>query len=95
MSYSTYGTNISPAEPVKLVRIASVAFAGDTLLLHLSDGRTVQLEMHQYTWLRWLLQATPAQRNDWEIVPSGGGVWWPELDEGVELQPLLAMQSLI
>ncbi|MFZ1757232.1 MAG: DUF2442 domain-containing protein [Caldilineaceae bacterium] len=94
MSYSTYGTNILPAEPVKLVRIASVAFAGDTLLLHLSDGRTVQLDMHQYTWLRWLLQATPVQRNDWEIVPSGGGAWWPELDDGIELQPLLDMHSL-
>jgi len=94
MSYSTYGTNTLPAEAVKLVQIASVVFAGDTLMLRLSDGRIVQLEMHQHAWLRWLLQATPEQRNDWEIVPSGGGVWWPNLDDGVELQPLLDMHSL-
>jgi len=30
------------------------------------------------------------------IVPlSFGGVWWAELDEGIELQPLLDLQPLI
>lgn len=84
-----------PDESVKLVKIAGVVFVDDTLVLRLSDGRVLQLGMTQYEWLRWLLDATPEQRQYWEIVPSGGGVWWPELDEGVELQPLLNMQSLI
>lgn len=76
------------------MQIASIAFADDTLILHLSDGRTLQLDMRQHSWLHWLLKATSEQRNLWEIVPSGGGVWWPELDDGVELQPLLDMQAL-
>ncbi len=95
MNYSTYGMGTLPAEAVKLVQIASVAFVDDMLALRLSDGRILQLDMRQHSWLRWLLEATPEQRELWEIVPSGGGVWWPELDEGVELQPLLDMQSLI
>jgi hypothetical protein len=95
MSYSTYGTNILPVETVKIAKITSVAFDNDRLVLRLSDGRGLQLDMNQHSWLRWLIEATPEQRDLWEIVPSGGGVWWPELDEGIELQPLLDMQSLI
>jgi hypothetical protein len=44
--------------------------------------------------MAWLRNASAEQRSRWEIVPSGGGVWWPELDEGIELQPLLDLQSL-
>ena len=94
MNYSTYGMNILQAEPVKLAKLTGVAFVGDTLALQLSDGRVLQLGMNDHAWLTWLREATPEQRQDWEIVPSGGGVWWPELDNGVELQPLLDMQSL-
>ncbi len=80
---------------MKLITLIKVAFSVDTLMLRLSDGRVLQLEMSRLSWLRWLLDATPEQRQLWEIVPSGGGVWWPELDDGVELQPLLGVQSLI
>ncbi len=95
MSDSTYGTNTLPTETVNLAKIASVTFESDLLMLCLSDGRTLQLDMHRYAWLRWLLNATSAQRKAWEIVPSGGGVWWLDLDDGVELQPLLDMQSMV
>lgn len=94
MSYTTYGTAIFPAEPMKLVRVMNVSFAGETLIIRLNDGRAILLDMPQYSWLRWLLDATPEERSAWEIVPSGGGVWWPELDDGIELQPLLDMQPL-
>jgi hypothetical protein len=51
--------------------------------------------MAHYPWLKWLQRATPEQREQWEIMPSGGGVWWEALDEGIELQPLLDMTPLI
>lgn len=51
--------------------------------------------MRLYPWLQWLLKATPEQQRRWEIVPSGGGVWWTELDEGIELELLLDMQPLL
>lgn len=94
MNYMTSGTVTSPAEPVTMVRIANVAFVENTLIIRLTDGRALHLEMQEYAWLRWLLKATPEQRSLWTIVPSGGGVWWPELDEGIELQPLLDRQPL-
>lgn len=79
---------------MKLAKLTEVALVGDTLVLQSSDGRKLELQLADYSWLEWLLEATPEQRQRWEIVPSGGGVWWPELDDGVELQPLLDMQSL-
>jgi hypothetical protein len=94
MNYMTSGTIIFPVEPVKLVKIGGVSFQNETIVIRLTDGRAVQLDMAQHRWLRWLLTATPEQRSRWEIVPSGGGVWWTELDEGIELQPLLDLQPL-
>ncbi|HRX04012.1 MAG: DUF2442 domain-containing protein [Anaerolineae bacterium] len=95
MSYSTFGMNTLQAEPVKLAKLIGVAFVGDMLTLQLSDGRILQLRMNDHAWLKWLQEATNEQRQSWEIMPSGGGVWWQELDNGVELQPLLDTQSLI
>lgn len=82
------------ADSEVMTQVASVSIEQDTLTLRLSDGRCIQLEMRRYPWLAWLVAATSEQRSQWEVVPSGGGVWWPKLDDGVELQPLLDMQPL-
>lgn len=95
MSYSTSGTITFPDELVTPVKIDKVAFENGQVIIYLSDYRAIHLSMAQYPWLRWLQQATPEQRSHWEIVPSGGGVWWEELDEGIELQPLLDSKPLV
>jgi hypothetical protein len=74
--------------------ISDVGFENNTVILTLSDKRAIHLDMAGFPWLRWLLMAPPEQRARWEIVPSGGGVWWPALDDGIELQPLLDRQAL-
>ena len=94
MNSTTNGTATFPGNLANLTQIANVTFVEATLVIQLSDGRAIQLELARYSWLRWLLKATPEQRSRWEIVPTGGGVWWPDLDDGIELRPLLDMQSL-
>lgn len=94
MSYSTSGTLTFPGELTETVKINKVAFENDQIIIYLTDYRAIHLSMSQYPWLRWLRQATSEQRSHWEIVPSGGGVWWEELDEGIELQPLLDSKPL-
>lgn len=94
MNHTISGTTTSPTESIEAVRVADIHFETDNLILRLNDGRAILLDMRLYPWLQWLLEATPEQRSRWEIVPSGGGVWWTELDEGIELQPLLDMQAL-
>jgi hypothetical protein len=95
MSFTNYGTGTSLVDRESLAQIVSVSFAGETLIVRLNDGRAILLEMARYSWLRWLLAATPQDRCRWEVVPSGGGVWWPELDDGIELQPLLDLQPIL
>lgn len=92
--YSNFGTLTFQAEPSKLARIAVVGFRDNDVILTLTDGRAIHLDMAKYAWLKWFLNASAEQRSRWEIVPLGGDVWWPELDEGIELQPLLDLQSL-
>lgn len=94
MNSTISGMTTFPTESFETVRIADVLVETDNLFLRLNDGRVILLDMRLYPWLQWLLEATPEQRRRWEIVPSGGGVWWTELDEGIELQPLLDMQPL-
>ena len=94
MIYSTFGNPTFQAEPTRFARIADVTFMANDVILTLTDGRVIHLDMTKFSWLTWLLHAHPDQRSRWEIVPSGGGVWWPELDEGIELRPLLDIQSL-
>jgi hypothetical protein len=40
-------------------------------------------------WYPRLLQATPAQRENWEIVGAGYGIHWPDVDEDLTAEGLL------
>ncbi|MBI5946938.1 MAG: DUF2442 domain-containing protein, partial [Chloroflexi bacterium] len=37
-----------------------------------------------------LLHATPAQRGHWEVAGAGFGIHWPEIDEDLSTEGLLA-----
>jgi hypothetical protein len=94
MTSMTSATVISPANITDSARIEEIAFINNILIVRLNDGRAIQLDMARFSWLHWLLDATAEERTHWEIVPSGGGVWWSNLDNGIELQPLLDSQTL-
>jgi len=40
-------------------------------------------------WYPRLLDATPAQRANWQICGGGFGIHWPEIDEDLSTQGLL------
>ena len=67
---------------------------GDELRVELSDGRIVAVNMARLTWLRWLREATEAQRANWSVEPGGFAVYWPDLDDGVEVRHLLSLAPL-
>lgn len=73
------------------VTARSVSFDGDWLCVRLSDGREVRISTATTRWLGWLRDATPEQRAAWKIEPGGYGVYWPDLDDGVEVSHLLAL----
>ncbi|MCP4428967.1 MAG: DUF2442 domain-containing protein [Chloroflexi bacterium] len=76
------------------VSATAVSFTDDILHVNLNDGRIISVPLDQIEWLNWLTQASSEQRQKWEIEPGGYAVYWDNLDDGIEVAHLLAMQPL-
>ncbi len=72
---------VSADERVKDVRISE-----DTLSVDLMDRRTITVPL---AWYPRLANATPEQRDRWEIAGAGYGIHWPDLDEDLSTEGLL------
>lgn len=66
--------------------IEHVFFTADQLQLQLSDGRALTLPFAQFPRLR---DASPKDRDAWELCAGGAGIHWPTLDEDLSLNGLL------
>jgi len=53
---------------------------------HLADGRVISVPL---AWYPRLLNATPEQRENWQLAGGGFGIHWPELDEDLSSEGLL------
>jgi hypothetical protein len=63
-----------------------VKVSEDVLIVDLSDGRTLSV---QIAWYPRLLHGSVEERNNWEWIGEGEGIHWPELDEDISVQGLL------
>lgn len=68
-------------------RIVDVDVTTDALIVHLADGRVVSVPL---SWYPRLLNATSMQRGNWRIAGAGFGIHWPEIDEDLSVQGILA-----
>src|SRR5437764_890444 len=67
-------------------RIVGLKITQDAIIAQLADGRAVSVPL----WWSWrLTRATPAQRKRFEIMGSGEGVHWPDVDEDISLHGML------
>ena len=66
------------------------AVAEDALMVDLADGRTITVPL---TWFPRLMHGTPAERANWRLVGGGEGIHWPDLDEDISTNSLLAGRS--
>jgi hypothetical protein len=57
------------------------------LIVHLDDGRSVRAPLAHFPRL---LHATSAERANWRFLGGGYAVEWPELDEHIGIEGLLA-----
>ncbi len=64
-----------------------VAFTASALRVVLVDGREISAPLE---WLPKLRDASPAARDQWELIGDGVGIHWPQLDEDVMVEDLLA-----
>jgi len=67
-------------------RIAALQVTEDALIAQLADGRTISVPL---AWSWRLANATPAQRNRFELIGDGEGVHWPDLDEDISARGML------
>ena len=75
-------------------RATSVHFSDNDMIVTLNDGTYLRVALGKIAWLRWLLDATPAQRAEWTLEPGGFAVYWDALDDGFEIEHLLNMPDL-
>jgi hypothetical protein len=67
-------------------RVLDVQSTDDALSVSLRDGRVITVPL---VWYPRLLNATAAQRRNWEIAGGGYGIHWPDLDEDLSTEGLL------
>ena len=67
-------------------RVKDVRFTEDTMSVDLLDGRTIVVTL---AWYPKLLDASPEQRQHWELSGAGFGIHWPDLDEDLSSEGLL------
>jgi hypothetical protein len=61
-------------------RISHVEVTDDEIRANLVDGRKISVPL---VWSWRLAAATPEQRQNFEIIGSGQGIHWPDLDEDI------------
>ena len=65
----------------------NVSVTDDTLAVDLSDGRTISVPL---AWFPRLLHGTPEERSNWRFIGDREGIHWPDLDEDISVENLLA-----
>ena len=69
------------------IRVRDVTVSEDELTVALMDGRTISVPL---AWYPRLAAGTPEQRARWELAGAGYSIHWPELDEDLSTEGLLA-----
>lgn len=77
---------ISTAEAASITA-TQLTVTDDTLTVDLSDGRSISAPL---AWFPRLLHGSAEERGRWRLIGQGRGIHWPDLDEDVSVENLLA-----
>ena len=72
---------------IAIPKIIGVQVTEDTLIVDLEDGRTIAVPL---SWYPRLAYATAEERANYQIAGAGYGIHWPDLDEDIGVEGLLA-----
>jgi hypothetical protein len=67
--------------------VVDINFFENRFVLSLEDGRSLSIPL---TWYPRLMQATKNERENWIILGDGYAIEWPDLDEHIGVEGLLA-----
>ena len=65
----------------------SVSFSHHALMVSLDDGRVLSVPL---AWFPRLFHGSEGERANYELIGDGEGIHWPELDEDISVEGLLA-----
>lgn len=72
---------------IRIPDAIAIAVTDDALQIELSDGRSISVPL---AWYPRLAHGTQAERNRWELIGGGQGIRWPDLDEDISVEGLIA-----
>lgn len=73
--------------PCSTSKAEEVQVTEEALVVELVDGRTVSVPV---SWYPRLLRGSLEERDNWRLIGRGEGIHWPDLDEDISLEDLLA-----
>ncbi len=68
-------------------RMMAMNVTEDLIIAELVDGRTISVPL---AWSWRLSEATPEQRNNFEIIGNGEGAHWPNIEEDISVRGMLS-----
>jgi len=67
-------------------KLLDVKVTEEEIIAFLLDGRSISVPL---AWSWRLSDATPEQRNHYEIIRDGQGIHWPDIDEDISVRGML------
>jgi hypothetical protein len=71
------------------VRAQNLAITEDSLIVDLSDGRSITVPI---AWYPRLQHGTSGERDNWRWIGDREGIHWPDLDEDISIENLVLGQ---
>ena len=71
---------------VEIPRLVKISITDDEITAFLNDGRSISVPL---AWSWRLSEATPMQRQHYEIIGDGQGIHWPDIDEDISVEGML------
>jgi uncharacterized protein DUF2442 len=80
------GGVIAPRPSRVQARAVEVRVSNDRLTVTLADGRTLSAPL---TWFPRLIEASPRERREYQLIGGGRLIHWPAVDEDIDVPNLL------
>jgi len=72
---------------IRLSKAQDIKITRDEMAVELIDGRTIVVPL---VWYPRVYNATEHERSNWRLIGNGEGIHWPDLDEDISVEHLIA-----